>query len=214
MIHAVTLDSLRRELTALEADIQDNPDPRVAAAAHFRALIAIYQSGALGASPIPEDAPLPRDARPTPSAPPEERVPRPDVKTRAGKNGAPKKIDQFREAVEYLIRKNGGEASKVDLVTHLTALGLVAGSNPTSNVGSNLHVWRQVFVSDGKGNFRIRADLPETPVPLWDSTIKWPPSEADTSSPQGETGGVAPPVPASPSITSAPSQTGTEAGGT
>lgn len=194
MIHAITLDSLRRELTDLEADIQENPDPRVAATKHIRALIDIWQTGALGASVISAEPPAPRAVPPAPAATSEAPAGT-GAKKRPAK-GAPKRIDLFRDAVEDLIRKNGGSASKVDLVAHLTGLGLVAGSNPTSNVGSNLHVWRQAFVTDGKGNFSIRPDRPETPIPLWDSTIKWPPVAADTSSPKGETGGVAPPVPA------------------
>jgi hypothetical protein len=88
-----------------------------------------------------------------------------------------------------------GPTHRLVLTQQLRDAGLMEGvKNPLTAFATSMHTLRDYFESDGFGTWRRREGAPTEIVPIW--TKKANGLGLPTSSPQGETEGVAPSVPA------------------
>lgn len=131
------VDTLRRELSRLEAELR--ADPRSVKIAHIKELLAVYEKETpdAGREPRPQSGP---EAQPGPARP----------------NGAGKtKAALMEETVAGLLAKNG-QMHRSAILKHLVSLGIMGHEKkPLGELAAFLSTHRNRFASDGNGNYRL-----------------------------------------------------------
>jgi hypothetical protein len=122
------VDALRRELAKLEAELQ--ADPRYVKMARIRGLLAEYG---------------------------EEMPEREPAVSASGLNGSGKtKAALMEEAITALLRPNK-LVHRSKILEHLRSRGIMGHEkNPMNDLAAFLSGHRDLFVSDGRGNFRLQ----------------------------------------------------------
>lgn len=181
-------NAIRTQIQELEDEVRK--DPRVTAIQHLRAALAALEGiGTVVETPISQ----------TVDRPHVQDEPR---KVLPGSVRKVSKIGRIRGIVDQYLFEHGPTHRSV-LVNVLTDAGLNQGvKNPLTAFATSMHTLKDNFVSDGQGTFRRREGAEDIPI------------NHLTSSPQGETGGVAPPAAsiAEPHDRKHAAETGTEAG--
>jgi hypothetical protein len=136
--------TLRSELAALERELQ--ADARFVKVQRIRELLTAY---------APET-----DVTPKPTPKQRRRSTRKGVrKHKPSAAAAPSKAQLVLREVEALLTEKG-HLHRKEILTHLVAKGLMGQEKtPMANLAAYLSAWRDRFETDGKGTFKLRAEL-------------------------------------------------------
>ena len=126
--------AIRRELDGLEAELR--ADPRHEKIRHLRELLALYEAAGHAQKITPEPK---RAFRPKPTA------------------GAATKAAAMLQAITELLQARV-QVHRQNILEHLQERGIMGGEKrPMGHLAAFLSDHRDLFMPDGKGNFRLRS---------------------------------------------------------